>query len=148
MSESPRAQPGAKKPQRRAAPPRHWDSPDYRPTKEQRIAHIRDALCALTDAYLAHEAARPPGPIRFIPAVQFLELGVSWPEEYEVRDPVGEALRTGIRRMGELLFPLGGIQAMQAALNIVAERDGGRRFQRVASLLDHAWNGVGGKWVS
>lgn len=59
------------------------------------------------------------------------------------RDPVGEALRNGVRALGERLFEIGGLEAMQDVCDRVAERHDGRHGGARLGIMDHRWDGIG-----
>lgn len=57
-------------------------------------------------------------------------------------NPVGEAVRQGVRTLGERLHELGGVQLMQDVLYRVAEIDPASTDHRV-SVMDKRWDGIG-----
>lgn len=82
---------------------------------------------------LEHHAApsRPLTPIR---------MAAGRPVADEQRDPEARRLRAEIRAIGERVHAAGGDQAMRDAWNEVDQRHGGR----AASIVEHAWDGIGG----
>lgn len=106
------------------------------------------ALDKLLSAIITHDAAQdqePRGPIKATP-FRFVSLDDAALAQAAfdelVRDPIHYALRQGVKRLGRELHRLGGLDAMGAAIERVADMDlrhSGRRM----SIMDSAWNGVG-----
>ncbi|AWB26202.1 hypothetical protein DA075_35630 (plasmid) [Methylobacterium currus] len=117
-----------------------WTSPDVR------AAEL--ALDKLLSAIIAHDATRdqePRGPIKATPfwfvSLDDAALAQAAFDEL-VRDPIHYALRHGVKRLGRELHRLGGLDAMSAAIDRVADMDPRHSGRRV-SIMDSAWNGIG-----
>lgn len=61
-------------------------------------------------------------------------------------DPVGEALRQAVRKIGKRLHEIGGEKLMLDVCHRVAARDPSQQQRRTA-IMDHRWDGIG-KWIA
>ena len=59
-----------------------------------------------------------------------------------LEDPVGEALRQGVRTLGERLYEIGGLDLMQDAIDRVASLDAATWGHRT-DIMDKRWDGIG-----
>lgn len=108
------------------------------------------ALDVLLRFVIEHPSAGKPSESATIAATPFVWRDPSsFPTRAErevtalLRDPVGAACRQGIRRIGEHLFKtLGGTAGMSTAAENAAAMDLAH-YGRRASILDHAWDGIG-----
>lgn len=120
-------------------------------TKARTSPDVRSAEAALDkllSAIIAHDTARDReacGPIKAT-AFRFVSLDDAALAQAAfddlVRDPIRYSLRQGVKRLGRELHRLGGLDAMSAAIERVADMDP-RHAGRRGSIMDSAWNGIG-----
>jgi hypothetical protein len=101
------------------------------------LCRIEEALDALLTACENHQP--PASEIRILSTAEFCKQS---PVESLLNDPIGRALRLGIKKLGGRLHQLGGTDFMRSVAERVADmRDG--FFGRRLSVLDHAFDGIG-----
>jgi hypothetical protein len=114
---------------------------------------IESALDALLKAMVEidlrpRDDSKPPSKIRFVP----VDLRGPVPTRREMqinqvlREPVRAACRNAIRLLGERIFELRGDDGMREMNDKVLRLDE-QHFQRRASILNSAWDGIG-HWVA
>lgn len=113
------------------------------------IADVEGALDALLSALIEQREQREAeaDPAGTFEIITFSELMSTPSEVWKCRDfvadPIGRSLRRGIKEAGRHLYRLlGSTTAMGDVLERVAERNP-RQYGRRASIIDHAWNGIG-----
>lgn len=118
---------------------------------EDRIETCEEALHALLTALFAHRSAKAsveplrtisPASVRWHRDIGELPSREDSAIAALVVDPIDAACRQAVRRVGQRLHDLGGFDAMSTAADRMAERDPVRAGRR-ASLLNHAWDGIG-----
>jgi hypothetical protein len=117
------------------------------PAAPDEIVRIEAALDTLLAAITRRTLPRDSGTFVLLPLADFMKQS---PVESLLTDPIGRALRLGVKRLGERLFALGGTKLMLAACYRVAGRDRRRADWRL-DIIDKAWDGIGGdaeRWVA
>ena len=115
----------------------------------EEIALIEHALHRLLRAMREHELRQPrPASFRL---VCFEDIVGQSPVQSLLDEPVPDALRLGIRKLGKRLYDLGGLDLMTTVLDRVARKDPSWRMKR-ENILDNAWSVIGsdegGWWVA
>ena len=115
-------------------------------SRDEVIAGIEAALDALLGAIAE---ARPrkggtysAGQLAASGLDRFSQTKAQQDAEDLIADPVGRALRNGVRRLGERLHELGGVAKMQDVLDQVSEKDEARLTWRM-DVMDKCWDGIG-----
>ena len=116
-------------------------------TKDAEIAAIKDALTTLIDACIDHRRAGSPGSQR-AGTVTAADINLADSEAKEaaeaiVQDPIGESLRASVGWLGERLHEIGGLAAMQDALEAAASAKGDGQYSARVDIMDKRWNGIG-----
>jgi hypothetical protein len=99
-------------------------------------SRIESALDVLLTACENHQP--PATEIRILSAAEFCRRSV----ESMLNDPIGRALRLGIKKLGGRLHELGGTNLMRSVAERVADMRRGFAGRRL-SMLDHAFDGIG-----
>lgn len=117
------------------------DENDARTATAGEITLIEQALHAMLKAIREHEQSyrRIRKPLRLI---SWEQIGKQSPVHALLNDPIGEALRLGIKELGGRLYDLGGIGLMQAVCTRVAGLDSRWRANR-ETIMDYTWSGIG-----
>jgi hypothetical protein len=112
------------------------------------VAAIEEALHVLLTAGLDQRRPRIPKAAR-PPERGFVTVGellartrAEGRAESIIRDPIGEVIRIGVKRLGERLYEIGGLDLMGTVLDRVAERDPAASGQRT-DIMDKRWDGIG-----
>ncbi len=131
------------------SPTKHAPSP-----ARKDLAQIEHALDMVLTKLLAErkrqrEAPGPKPPLRAFSAAELAEMPLLSDREIRqariIEDPLAGALELAIREVGEVLFLRGGVDLMREVLERVASRHP-KSYGHRASLVDHEWDGIGGKW--
>lgn len=114
------------------------------------VDDARDALRAVLAAILEQErnprCIAPQG--RILPA-EVWRCSDPFPSEDKslfralTRDPIRRALRYALRRVGEVLFDLGGTALMQKTLYEVVDTYDDPVYGALADICDKWWSGIG-----
>jgi hypothetical protein len=107
------------------------------PQVSNELARIEHALGVLLTACENHQP--PASEIRILSVAEFCKQS---PVESLLNDPIGRALRLGIKKLGGRLHELGGTDLMRSAAERVADMRRGFSGRRL-SVLDHAFDGIG-----
>jgi hypothetical protein len=109
---------------------------------------IEKALSILLTRLIAHRkyCERQPQPPGRLELIEFDDIKVISPNDSAIdriiEDPIEGAYLLAIRKLGERLFRLGGIDLMQDVAERVSVRS--RRHPNYrGSIIDHHWDGVG-----
>jgi hypothetical protein len=70
------------------------------------------------------------------------ELSMETKTSELLRNPVGEACRMAIRKLGKRLYELGGLQLMTDVCDRVGDMDQAHSGQRI-DIMDKRWDGIG-----
>jgi hypothetical protein len=101
------------------------------------LSRIEQALDTLLTAIENHQP--PTSEIRILSAAEFCKQS---PVESLLNDPIGRALRLGIKKLGGRLHQLGGTDLMRSVAERVADMRCGFSGRRL-SVMDHAFDGIG-----
>jgi len=93
---------------------------------------------------VAVEAAQQTQEAREMRVYTAAELVAAPIEPSILRDPVGTALRLGIRNIGTILNAEGGSELMEAICDEVGSLPEFAGTSTPAVIIDHAWDGIGG----
>ena len=109
------------------------------------VDELADALDEVVSAVVKHRmnARRVDDTFDLISAAQLCATSEdTWAACSWVRDPVGRALRNGVRDIGRHIIEGTGTRALEAVLEAVAKRDE-RNYGHRAGIMDHAFDGLG-----
>jgi hypothetical protein len=121
---------------------------------DEHTKELGEALGTILDAIMANEIQRAENPLSAIvdkpvamtmeDLISGLERGDDW-----VRDPVGQSLRAGLRKIGRILAQNKTTAQMREVVEHVSKKDDGvwRSY-----MLDKHWDGItnkdGDTWIS
>jgi len=121
-------------------------------TSNEEERAICDALDVLLGSIIADRAMKPlrPGPSRSFTREDLDRLVGSSPAQAAalalLDNPREGAFTMALKALGERLHEIGGMRAMQQALDDVTERDPENEGRRTA-ILDQRWSGIG-SWMA
>lgn len=109
------------------------------------LAMCRRALDELVTAIVRHDQERSgKRMVERIEIVPFSKLtDPDWMAVHAVTtNPVRAAMRLGVRRVAQVIYGLGGMDALHDAMERVSAMDAANEGRRIA-IMDSAFNGVG-----
>jgi hypothetical protein len=121
---------------------------------DEHTKELGEALGRILDAIMENERLRAedplsaivdkPVPMKLDDLIDSLERGDDW-----VRDPIGQSLRAGLRKIGKILAQSKTTTQMKEVVELVANKEDGpwRSF-----MLDKHWDGItdkdGNTWIA
>lgn len=120
---------------------------------DEHTKQLGEALTAIIDAIEANEVMRDKDPLRrFVDKPRVITMAdLDDPDDGAdyVRDPIGTALRAGVRNFGKILA---GIKTTREMAELAEAVAGEKNFQWRINVIDKNWDGItdkdGDVWIA